>query len=382
MVNIFISNSPPSLQTNENNHDHDIIINRYETSTECLNTTDSNIIYSSFMEIVTRKCSTGYSFTCDDIPYSNTSALKLHTYDYKNCSCSDSESNSRCDVKIVEEIDNSCIDPPSYRYPYDVRLFNMEKALDGFFTLTCDFNQILKRVVVLRSTLVILPSSSLTIDDFGNYTHDCNNYCETITSSLSTFYRIITRNNFPSTSDIFIINVSKSNLVNVRDDDPLVSSNITVFRILYTVSSTNPTIVKNISNGGRLSTAQTCADTNFLDCATTITMEDVIKQQARNLSAFNLYDMTIWIQPEIGDDIRSTKIYSQAWFVATIVLITSLLVIIILLSLWFIRRKLKRNKALANMKNYTDSANIMRRGSHSGDENTEAVGESKEIQFN
>jgi len=325
------------------------------------------------MEIVTRQCALGYSFSCDDDPSLNTSTLKLHTYDYNNCTCDDTDSR-HCDVRTLETIDSTCSIPDN-RIPFDMKMFPLpeeRKALTGYYTLTCDFSRISKRIVVLISTLVILPSAALTVDDFGDYTYNCNNYCEAIASSLSIFFRTISNSPFPSTNDVFIISVTRSSvLVNVRDDDPFASTmNDTVFKIQYQLSSVNPVVYER----DQLSAARSCADLN-LNCASSLTMEEVVKQRAKNLSAFHLYDTTVWTNQRVTNVIRRKKISFQVWFIATVVLCTSLFVTLFILSIWFVRRKLKRSSALANMKNYTESAKMMKQGSQMG----EVAGESKEM---
>ena len=246
---------------------------------------------------------------------------------------------------------------PTGRYPYDVNLLNMKKALTGYYTLTCNNKgRAVRRVVVLTRSM-ILTSAALTIDDFGDYASECNNYCLTITSSLSSFYRSIVPTSlptFPLISEVSITSVTRGDIDNV---------NITTFRIGYELFylSTGPIgSPQGGYNGDQLIIAITCADSN-LDCAINEgdpTMEETIYQQAKEFSAFNLYDSIVQrgvTGVQTGNSVKSSsKIFPQTWFIVVVALCSFIWALLVLFSIWYIRRRIKRGAALANMRNYTE----------------------------
>jgi hypothetical protein len=177
-VNINMYNHLPTPKENY------IVINRYEDYEECSDNID---VYTSFMELLTTDCSKGYSFSCSHDNHDSvitSSTLYISAYDYNNCTCA--TTNSQCNTATLETIDNTCSNVMNTAY--DIKLFNLGKAISGYYTMTCDYKSTThNRIILFTNSLILSPPSFLKISDFGNYTSlaNCNNYCMTIRDSLS-----------------------------------------------------------------------------------------------------------------------------------------------------------------------------------------------------
>ena len=341
-VNIIMYDHLPTPKENY------IIINRYESYEECY---DNINVYTSFMELLTIHCSKGYSFSCSHDNHdssSTSSSLYIAAYDYNNCTCA--TTNSQCNTALLETIDNTCSNDTNTSY--DIKLFNLGKAISGFYTMTCNYKATNdNRIVLFKNVLILSPSSVLKTSDFGNYASslDCNNYCETIRGSLSQYMRVITRVSYPDIDDIEIISIDENSLIGIGGSDA--NSTFTIsYQVLATIDQQ-----RNLSS--ILLSMIACANSNLLNCGADVDIEETIQQKATALNAINLIG--------IKNRVRTTsstldKKTSTSLFIATIILCSIVIVIVIILFFCFIRRRLRRGTALQNMRSYSDSAKSLK----------------------